>query len=333
MRRWCGSALGAFAVGRDKPRIVVAEPYEPEALARLRACGAVEVLDAPDPVRLRQAVADADALLVRSYAQVTDDVIEAGRALRVIGRGGVGLENIDLAAARRRGIVVVYTPWAGTRAVAEHTVGLMLAVERRLLAGDQALRQQRFMEFRAAARWRELGGCTLGVVGMGRIGSAVARICALGLGMRVLYNDIVPVGPFDFPAVSVDKPRLYAEADVVSLHVPLTELTRGLIDSAALARFSPTSILINTSRGAVVDGQALAEALRTGKLAGAGLDVFDPEPVAPEHPLLSAPHVILTPHVSGRSVQARRLMNTVVDDVIAVLQGRTPRYPAAEEPG
>jgi D-3-phosphoglycerate dehydrogenase len=315
------------------PVIVVTARFNDSALARLRAHGEVVQLDRPSEEEIMEALRQADALLVRTCTQVTSKVIAAAPRLQVIGRGGVGLENIDLAAARRRGITVVYTPAAATRSVAEHTLALILAVERKLAAGAQAVRAgHTFLEFRGSVRFRELGDHTLGVVGMGRIGSAVGRICARGFGMRVLYNDVVPVGPFDFPAVAVSKEQLYAESDVVSLHVPLDARTRGLIDEAALQRFSPGAVLINTSRGGVVNTDALARALRSGRLAGAGLDVFEPEPLPPTHPLLAAPNAVLSPHVAARSGPGLERMNDVVDDVLAVLQGRAPEY-SAEQAG
>lgn len=311
-----------------RPRIVVAESYAADAVDRLRACGDVALFDKPADADLRRALADADALLVRTYVNVTDDLLAAAPRLRVIGRGGVGLDNIDVEAARRRRITVVYTPAASTESVAEHTIGLILALTRQLAAGDAALRRGEFHAFRSAAKFRELRGSTLGIIGIGRIGAVVGRIAALGLGMRVLHNDIVHVGPFDFPAESADKSRLVAESDVITLHVPLTPQTHRLISAESLDRMRPDALLINTSRGLVVDAMALAAALTAKKLGGAGLDVFDPEPLPAGHPLLSAPNVLMTPHVASRSVPALAAMNDVVDDMIAVLEGRPPRYPA-----
>ncbi len=321
-----------MAVGERRPVIVVAERYSAGAEARLAACGELVVLDEPTPETLRAAITGADALLVRSYAEVTADVLAAADRLQVIGRGGIGLDNIDLPAARARGITVVYTPQASTRSVAEHALGLMLAVERRIVAGDAAVRDGSFITFRNAARYRELRDCTLGIVGMGRIGSLLGHLAARGLGMRVIYNDIRPVGPFDFEATPADKESLYAQADFVSLHIPLTRLTRGMIDAPALARFRPRGVLINTARGAVLDADAVAAALSNGQLGGAGLDVFAAEPLPTNHPLLSASNVVLTPHVAGRSIGARQAMDDVVDDVVAVLEGRTPQYAAPDDP-
>ena len=308
--------------------VVVAEPFDAAAVERLRAAGRVTILEGCDESRLVEAVRDCDALLVRSTALVSRTVIEQAGRLRVIGRGGVGLENIDVDAARQRGIAVVHTPAAATDAVADLTVGLMISLVRKVAKADGLVRAGSFAEAREGSVGPELRELTLGIVGLGRIGRAVARRCRHGFGMEILYNDIVEPGLLDFVATPVEKEPLYAAADIVSLHVPLTNETRHLIDAAALARFKAGSVLINTSRGAVVDEVALSRALREGVIAGAAIDVFDPEPLEATSPLLSAPNTLLTPHIGARTRGGLARMNTVVEDVIAVLEGRPPRYPA-----
>ncbi|MFH0982955.1 MAG: NAD(P)-dependent oxidoreductase, partial [Planctomycetota bacterium] len=300
-----------------RPKIVVCEPYADHALERLRRVGDLVQLQVPAEDELIAAVADADALLVRTYTQVTQRALESAPRLRVVGRGGVGVENIDVRSAAAHGIVVVHTPAAATEAVAELTLGLILALERKIIAGDGLVRAGDFEGARRAAVGRELGQCTLGIVGMGRIGRAVGRIAAAGFGARVLYNDILDIGPLDFPAQPLPKPELYAAADIVTLHVTLTRQTRGLINAEALAHFRPTTTLINTARGAVVEAGAVAAALCEGRLAGAAFDVFDPEPPPPDHALLYAPNVVLSPHAGARSPRGQARMNDVVDDVIA----------------
>lgn len=311
-------------------RIVVAERYDPAAVNRLRAVGEVVELNRPDPSELSARVAEADALLVRTYTRVTEALIAAAPKLKVVGRGGVGLDNIDLTAARRRGIAVVYTPAASTDAVADLTMGLILSLVRRIPEVDRLVRAGRFSDGRSLPLGRELSELSLGIVGMGRIGRAVARRAHLGFGMAILYNDIVDVGALEFPAQALSKEELYARADVVSLHVPLTEQTRGMIGAAALERFRPEGLLINTARGLLVDSMALAERLHGGLLGGAGLDVVDPEPLPEEHPLLSAPRTVLTPHAGAQTRSSQVRMNDVVDDVIRVLRGETPRHAAQE---
>ncbi|MGB9626834.1 MAG: 2-hydroxyacid dehydrogenase, partial [Phycisphaerae bacterium] len=233
---------------------------------------------------------------------------------------------------RERGIPVVYTPAASTHAVADFTIGLILALQRRIGWFDREIRTGDFAALRSRdPACPELRHQTLGIIGMGRIGSQVARRAATGFGMQVIYNDIRPVGPFPFPAVSATRDQVLASADVVSLHVPLTPLTRGMLDHGALSRMKRDAYLINTSRGPVVVASDLAEALREGRIAGAAIDVFDPEPPPPDHPLRFAPNCLLTPHVASRSREGLAAMNDVVEDVVAVLEGRPPKWPWIEQ--
>jgi D-3-phosphoglycerate dehydrogenase len=276
----------------------------------------------------RDPLAQCDVLMVRTRTRVTASLLDRAPRLRVIGRAGVGLENIDLEAARSRGIQVVYTPGAAADAVADLTVGLILSLVRNVLGMDRHVRSGEFDSARESAAALEMSEMTLGIVGMGRIGRAVATRCHFGFGMRILFNDIVSIGPLPFPAEEVDKPTLFRESNVVSLHVPLTDLTRELINARSLALFRAGSFLINTSRGAVVDPEALGETLRTGRLGGAALDVFEPEPIPSGHPLLNAPNTLFTPHIGARTARGLERMESVVEDVIRVLQGETPLFPA-----
>lgn len=317
----------------QSPTIVVAERLSPSAMQRLEAAGQVVLLEKPTEAALLEAVVHADGLVVRTYSQVTARVIEAARQagrLRVIGRAGIGVDNIDLQAAARAGIPVVHTPAACTHAVADFTVGLIIGLQRRIVDFDAQLRRGKFAELRSdAPKSLELQHQTVGVIGMGRIGREVGRRLHDGFGTRIIYHDIREIGWLPFPAEARNSAvEVYQEADVVTMHVPLTRLTRGMIGAAALAQFKPGGYLINTSRGPVVDGRALAEALRSGRLAGAAIDVFEPEPPPEDHPLRTAPNCILTPHVASRSKEGAAAMNDVVDDVIGVLQGKAPAFPA-----
>jgi D-3-phosphoglycerate dehydrogenase len=315
-------------MSRPKWKIIVAEPYSNHAVERLRTLGEVVVLDACDEGTLARAVEDCDALLVRTSSRLTANVLARAPRLRVIGRGGVGVDNIDLAAARERGITVVHTPGAATEAAADLTMGFIVALVRRFRVVDAMVRAGEFQEARRLPPAAELSELTLGIVGMGRIGTEVARRCRTGFDMKILYNDIRPIGPLHFNAEPRTKDQLYAESDIVSLHVPLTGQTRGLIDSRALRRFKRASYLINTARGAVVDSEALADALETGHLAGAALDVFEPEPLPAGHPLLSAPNTLFTAHIGACTGSAQERMNDVVDDIVRVLDGKSPLHPA-----
>ncbi|HOW70380.1 MAG TPA: NAD(P)-dependent oxidoreductase [Phycisphaerae bacterium] len=320
-----------------RARIVVAEKVNESAMARLQAAGEVISLDNHDETTLINAVREADALVVRTYALVNANVITAARQtgrLKVIGRAGVGVDNIDVPAALQAGIQVVNTPAASTCAVTELVVGLIVAVQRHIAAFDARIRQGEFATLRAGpAPTPELQHQTLGIIGMGRIGRAVGYRMRNGMGMRVMYYDIREIGYLPFattPASSAEE--VYAACDVVTFHVPLTAKTRNMVNAAALRHFKPGAYLINTSRGPVVNAADLASALTENRLGGAAVDVFDPEPPPPDHPLLSAPNCLLTPHIGARSREGLAAMNDVVDDVIAVLAGRTPQYPVEPEP-
>ncbi len=303
-------------------RVLLPAPLDEAAQRRLEA-GAEVVRPADiDEAALCRAIADCDALVARTDLRVTRALLTAGRRLRVVGVAGVGLDNVDVAAAQELGIALLSTPGAASDAVAEFAVGLILQL---LRSAAQLAGRYRAGEFAAARRTphgRELRELTVGIVGMGRIGSRVGRICAAGFGADVIYNDIVDVGPFAFPARAVEKPALWERADVVTLHVPLTDQTRKLIDAAVLNSLRPGALLVNTARGAIVDTAGLLAALESGRLGGAALDVTWPEPLPPDHPLLHHPRCIVTPHVAARTHGGLARMFAVVDDVLEFLGTR-----------
>ncbi|MCH8148455.1 MAG: hydroxyacid dehydrogenase [Planctomycetes bacterium] len=309
-------------------QFVVAESFDDAAVARLKKLGNVVHLEHCDSATLAGAVSDCDALLVRSAARVTGDVLASAKRLRVIGRGGAGLDNIDLVAARRHGVTVVYTPAASTDAVADLTVGLMLSLIRGVCSGDAAVRAGRFSQARQACVGRELSECSIGIVGLGRIGRAVARRCRHGFDCDIFFNDIVKPDGLDFSATFLEKQELYSASDIVTLHVPLTTSTHHLIDDGALKQFKPGAFLVNTARGEVVKASALIEALQSGYLAGAALDVFEHEPILADDPILMASRTLLTPHIGARTIGGLNRMNLVVDDVVRVLRGERPRFAA-----
>lgn len=301
-------------------QVVLAEPLDADAEARLAEAADIVRPPAADEAALCAHLAEADALICRTHTPVTRQVLTAGPRLKCVAVAGVGLDRVDLAAAEELCISVLNRPGAATHAVAELTIALMLNLLRPIPALQAAYRAGEFKAARKAAHGRELRNLTVGIVGMGRIGSAVGRLLSGGFGCRVLYNDIVEVGPFDFACESVDKDRLYAEADVVTLHVPLTDVTRGMINADVLRRFKPGALLVNAARGAVIDTTALVDGIATGPLAGVALDVTDPEPLPVDHPLLTAPNCLVTPHVASRTDAGLRGMYGVVDDVIALLR-------------
>jgi len=281
------------------------------------------------PERAAADIADADALIVRTYTRVDAALLDAAPKLKVVGRAGVALENIDVPACRARGVEVVHTPAANTLAVVDYTIAAILQMNRRFWPMDRPLSAEQFHAERKQAFGRFLSGLTLGIVGCGRIGSRVGR-AAVGLGMAVLYNDILPI-ELDYPAEAVEKPALYAGSDVVTIHTPLTDLTRHMIDAEALGQFKPGAQFVNAARGPCVDSHALADAVRDGRIAAVTIDCHDPEPPPPDYPLFGLENVTLTPHTAARVPQAMENMCDVVYDVVAVLDGQTPQYPAPDD--
>lgn len=266
----------------------------------------------------RAQLAEAEALIVRGDAVVTADDITAARKLRVIGRSGVGVDNVDLAAAAARGIPVVIAPGSAARAVAEGALALGLALLKHLPELGAALRAGDW-----AARDRievgDVAGATMGIVGYGRIGRELGDL-ARALGMHVLAHD----PEVDEAATPLD--ALFANADVVSLHAPLTDETRGLVGPNLLAQAKPGLILVNTARGALVSSlDDLLAALESGRLGGVGLDVFEEEPPDPSHPLFAHPRVLVTPHALGLTPSAREaVFRTMAEGVAAALRGEPP---------
>jgi D-3-phosphoglycerate dehydrogenase len=285
-------------------RLAVFEPYEIE-LDRLGEAGYELTLDdCQTPQDVIQRADGAEIIWISWRGLVTPEVMDALPSLRLIVRAGVGYDQIDVAAATARGIAVANAPTYGTDDVAEHALALLLAWARRVPQLDRGMRSERWP---AVAQFpiHRLRGQTLGIVGLGRIGSALARR-ARGIGLRVLGSDPL-LGDEEIKRREVEPAAfedLLAQADYVSLHVPLSDATRHLIDAAALARMKPEALLVNTSRGPVVDQGALLEALSSGQLAGAALDVFEEEPLAPDSPLRSLEQVVLTPHAAGYSLEA-----------------------------
>lgn len=313
------------------PVVLVTEGSEAASMAWLREHARVVEAGAGD-AGFAAALAAAEGLVVRTYTRVTEEFLTRAPKLRVVGRGGVGIENIDVAACRRRGVEVVYTPEANTWAVGDFVFGLVLQLLRPwAVFHDAAYSPAEFKRVRNSLRGRQLNELTLGILGMGRVGRRVGHIAAGGFGMRVIYNDLLDVaGRLDFPAQAVDKPTLYGEADVLSIHVDMRPGNENLVGRDQLALMKKDAIVINTSRGEVLDAVALAAALRDKRLAGAALDVFWPEPPPANFPLLGLENVILTPHMAARTQTALDNMSWVVRDVMEVLAGRRPRYPAPE---
>ncbi|MEW6638211.1 MAG: phosphoglycerate dehydrogenase [Actinomycetota bacterium] len=306
-------------------RVLVSEKLAESGVELLRREGfEVDVLLGLSPEELLERIGDYDGLIVRSATKVTAEVIERAENLKAIGRAGIGVDNIDLEAASKRGILVANAPESNTVAAAEHTLGLMLAVARRIPVADATLRAGEWK--RSAFKGVEVAEKTLGLIGLGHVGTIVAR-GALGMGMRVLAYD---------PYVSEDRMRsmnveraesadeVFEQSDFVSLHVPLTPQTTGMVDEGALARMKPTAYLINVARGGIVDETALYNALKQGTIAGAALDVFETEPTT-DSPLFGLPNVVVTPHLGASTAEAQdRAGITAAEQVATALKGAMP---------
>jgi D-3-phosphoglycerate dehydrogenase len=306
-------------------RILVTEQISEEGLAALRTAAQVDLRTDLDKAQLLAALPEYDALVVRSGTKVTAEVLEAGTRLRVVGRAGTGVDNIDVAAATQRGVIVVNAPASNSVAVAELTIAFILSLARKLpqahasLLGGKWARNQ-FMGF-------EVRGKTLGLVGLGRIGAEVARR-ARALEMTLLaYDPVVSTARAEQLGVTLATlDEVLAQSDFVSLHVPLVDATRNLINAERLAKMKPTAYLLNAARGGIIDEAALVAALEQKRLAGAALDVFEREPPT-DNPLVGHPNVIAIPHLGASTVEAQALSGVdVAEGVLAALAGGTPRY-------
>ncbi|MEO6797855.1 MAG: phosphoglycerate dehydrogenase [Candidatus Dormibacter sp.] len=307
------------------PRVLVADPIADAGVDRLRRHAQVDVQLRQTPADLRARIADYEALVVRSETRVTAEIIEAGTRLKVIGRAGAGVDNIDVASATRAGVLVVNAPSGNTIAAAEHTMAMMLALARHLPQADRSVKAGQWERSRFLGT--ELRDKVLGIVGLGNIGVEVTRR-AQAFGMRVVATD--PVVSDDRAAQLnvrlMDLDALLAESDFVTLHVPLTPATRHLVNARTLAAAKPGLRLLNVARGGIVDEAALYDAVKAGSIAGAALDVYETEPPG-DNPLLALPQVITTPHLGASTEEAQiSVAIEIADQVIAVLDGGQPRF-------
>lgn len=310
------------------PRCLIVQPIHPAGLELLAQAG-IEPVNAPafDADTIIRAMAGMEAVITRD-AGLRAPAMATAPGLRVIGVHGVGTDPVDIDEASRRGVCVVNTPGTNVRAVAEQTLALTLALAKAVPGADAAVRRGDF-GFKYRAPLRELHGATFGVVGFGNIGRATAEL-ARAFGMRVVgFSRSQPDSAFLESGVermdSLD--ALLAVADVVSLHLPGTPSTRGVIGARELGLMKPGAFLVNTSRGALIDEEALAQALAARRIGGAGLDVFVREPLDPASPLAGLDNVVLSPHVAGSAVEAlERTALLVAQQVSDVLAGRRPPH-------
>jgi D-3-phosphoglycerate dehydrogenase len=306
-------------------RILSTHPIHPSAEARIRAVGDLAIASALDPETLLAEGHDADIVVVR--APIPEPLIRSAPRLRAAIRHGAGVDMIPLDAATAAGVLVANCPGSNAVSVAEYAVMAMLMVLRRIRAIDADLRQRGWLEGRAhAERTQELAGRTLGLVGFGAVGQAIARLAA-GFGpgkVMAATRSRRDLGPGIEPA---DLDALLAESDIIVLAVPLGRETAGLIDRRRLGLMRPGAVLVNVARGPVVDEPALLDALRSGGLGGAALDVVSSQPLAPDHPLLSLPNVVLTPHLAGITQESMARMGAMVADAVeAILAGGLPAH-------
>jgi D-3-phosphoglycerate dehydrogenase len=300
-------------------KVLVAEPVSPAAIEKLKAQSDWELV-VSNPKEYEPHLADCDALLVRSAVKVNAEVLAKAPKLRVIGRAGVGVDNVDLNAATAAGVLVMNTPGGNAVSVAEHTLALMLSMARMIPEANASTRSGKWEKKKFLGN--ELRGKTLGVVGLGNIGQEVVRR-ARGFEMRIVGSDpyVSPQVAADLGVELVDLETLYQQSDYISLHVGLTPETRQMINAAALARMKDGVRIVNCARGELVDNAALIAALESKKCAGAGLDVFDPEPPKADDPILSAPNLFATPHIAGSTEEAQEIVGIrIVDQLVEYLR-------------
>jgi len=306
-------------------KILVADPIAQEGIEILRSYAQVDIKAKLEPEQLKALIGDYDALIVRSQTQVGADVIESGKKLKVVGRAGVGTDNINVDAATRNGIVVVNAPTGNTIAAAEHTIALMLALARNVSQADGQLKSGKWLREKLVGT--ELRSKTLGIIGLGNVGSEVAKR-AQAFEMRILAYDpfISKDYAHNLKVQLVPLDQLLTEADFLTLHVPLTAATTKLIGTKELAKLKPTARIINCARGGLVDEEAIVKAIRTGKLAGAAFDVFTNEPVT-DSPLFREDKIIVTPHLGASTVEAQTsVARDIAEEVLVVLQGQFSKY-------
>lgn len=312
----------------NKPLVIQTEHLDAEAGAWLRERCRVEVCSSDD-ARFEGLLREAEGLLIRTYTQVNEALLAKAPKLKVVARAGVGLDNVDIAACTRRGVRVVSTPGANTRAVVELVFAMVLDAIRPRVFLDQALDATRWKELRKELQApRQLADMTLGILGLGKVGSAIARI-GVAFDMRVVYHDVREIAPeLRAGAESVSRDDLFKHADMLSLHVDGRAENKLIIGARELALCKRDVVLVNTSRGFIMDNAALRTFLLANPGASALLDVHEPEPIGADYPLLGVPNAHITPHIGAATASANRNMSWVVRDLWKVLSGEEPEWPA-----
>lgn len=326
-----------MSASSSRPSILISRSLPAEAVVRARSRADVDINDVDAPLprsELIRRLQGRQGLVCLITETIDEELLAACPELKVAANVAVGFNNIDVAAATRRGVVITNTPDVLTETTADFAWTLLMAAARRVVEADRYVRDGKFKQWEyMLLLGNDIYGKTLGIVGFGRIGRAMARR-ALGFGMRVLYQDAVAADPAterELRAARTDIDTLLKESDFVTLHTPLLPETRHLINALSLRTMKKTAYLINAARGPIVDEAALAQALKEGWIAGAGLDVFEDEPKV-HAGLLGLPNVVLAPHIgSGSSDTRRQMASLAVDNCLAVLEGRTPPTPVNPE--
>jgi len=314
---------------RRTKRILLPQPIEGEAMDLIKRAGYEIILSLdPKPETVKILMKGVQGIILRTGIRMTRELIGHANDLWVISRTGAGVDNVDVQAATEMGILVTCVPGANTKTVVEHTLTLILTLIKQIPLMDREVRRDNFgIRFRNLPR--DLNGKTLGVVGLGRIGSELARVCHQAFGMRILAHDpyLTPEAKAAFKSwvELCDMERLFRESDVISLHIPFSLETQKLISARELGWMKPDAFLVNTSRGGVLDEEALIQSLREKRIAGAGLDVFAQEPLRKDSPLKELDNVILTPHTAALTRECViRLAVEATQSAIDVLNGKKP---------
>lgn len=311
-----------------KPVVLLYETMHHRAIEILKKQAEIRIADNLEENAILQIIKDVDAIVIRANGKVSRKIMEAAPRLKVVARHGTGVEAIDLKAAAELGITVVNTPEANVESVAEQCLGMMIVLAKRILEADKALRHGDW-DARYKLVGEELLGKTLGVIGMGRIGYRLAELCHTAFNMSIIYYDILVSvkAESELSAIQVDLSELLQQADFVSIHLPSLPATKGLLNRHTLRIMKPSAYLINSSRGSIIDQKDLFQALQEHWIAGAGLDVFDPEPLPADSPILKLDNIIISPHMAAHTDEALLRMAMVIEDVMAVIEGRPPKNP------
>lgn len=312
----------------ERYKVLLYEDMHEDGKVLLKERAEVLFANSFDEASLIEQAKDVDGIIVRANGKVTRNMMDSAPKLKVIGRHGVGVESIDLLAATEKGIWVVNTPDANDISVAEHFFGLALVLSKMLKKADVALREGRW-----GARYEytghELHGKTLGILGFGRIGKAVSRIGHKGFDMKILYYDAVWYGEAEkeLKARKESLEEVLSESDYISINLPMLPETKGLLGEREFGLMKPSAFIINLARGPIWNEKALHAALKDGRIAGAGSDVYEVEPATKGHPLFELENFVGTPHMAAHTEEALKRMSLVAEDVMRVLEGREPIYP------